>query len=101
MVYCIQRDLLEILKNRRLDITRIEFASGGSQAGRGGHGEVVVATLTLDADSPSGQQVAVKMFIITGDVDGEKIPRVTSYHLAEPNAELTLPQELRQRAAYP
>lgn len=64
-------------------------------------GEVVVATFTSDADSPFGHQVAVKKFIITGNVDEEKFLRVSSYHLAQSNTELALPQELRQRAAYP
>lgn len=37
---------LEKMSRRRLEITQLNFTPGGSQAGRGGYGEVVVATLT-------------------------------------------------------
>lgn len=87
----VQRDLLERLSKRRLEITRINFTAGSAQAGRGSHGEVVVATLALEDGSSSepGDQVAVKKFILSSDVDEDKFLRVSLFHLAELDTDLT------------
>lgn len=80
----VKRDLLKILDKRRLEITRVNFTPGSSPSGKGSHGEVVVATLTLDDDhsSESGNQVAVKKFLFSDNFDEEKFLRVGALHVA-------------------
>ncbi|KIO18467.1 hypothetical protein M407DRAFT_31867 [Tulasnella calospora MUT 4182] len=77
------RDLLERLNRRRLELNRIHFAGGGTQAGKGSHGEVVVATLTLDdgTSSESTNQVAVKKVLFDGNIDEEKFLRTFANEL--------------------
>ncbi|KIO17386.1 hypothetical protein M407DRAFT_32944 [Tulasnella calospora MUT 4182] len=75
--------LLEKLNRRRLEVTRINFTASGTQAGKGSHGEVVVATLTLDdgTSSESANQVAVKKFLFGDNVDEEKFLRTFANEL--------------------
>ncbi|KIO21742.1 hypothetical protein M407DRAFT_28668 [Tulasnella calospora MUT 4182] len=77
------RDLLERLSRRRLELNRINFAGGGTQAGKGSHGEVVVATLTLDDGTSleSANQVAVKKFLFGDGIDEEKFLRTFANEL--------------------
>lgn len=89
----VQRDLLRRLNRRRLEVTRISFTSDDSQASKGSHGEVVVATLTLDDGTASEppSQVAVKKFISIDNVDEEKFLRVSPCHPAGLDVNLTQP----------
>ncbi|KIO18472.1 hypothetical protein M407DRAFT_31872 [Tulasnella calospora MUT 4182] len=70
-------DILATLSGNRIEITKIEFTSRTSE-GRGGHADVILATLVLDSFEPlkSGRQkVAIKKFRLSIEMDEEKFLR--------------------------